>query len=77
MTKPQHYPVTLTDAIAHYQNGDLTAKGLLHFYFKIHPESLTSIWKSAIEVEKIRTKLGIGKSTFHLALNRLDEERKI
>ena len=34
---PQHYRVSLADAIAHYQKGDLTAKGLLHFYFKIHP----------------------------------------
>jgi predicted transcriptional regulator len=74
---PQHYPVTLTDAIAHYQSGDLTAKGLLHFYFKIHPENLTSVWESAIEVEEIRTKLGIEKSTFHSALNRLHEEKAI
>lgn len=77
MVKPQHYPVTLTDAIAHYQKGDLTAKGLLYFYFKIHPESLTSVWESAIEVEGICTKLGIEKSTFHSALNRLHEEKEI
>ena len=77
MTRTQHYEVTLASAIAHYQQGDFTAKGLLHFYFKIHPLEVAKIWVSATANEQLREQLGIQKLAFYSALNKLHEEKSI
>lgn len=74
MVKPQHYPVTLTDAIAHYQKGDLTAKGLLHFYFKIR---LKAGWTLKETQKEITDKLGISRAAFYSALSKLKAEGSI
>lgn len=74
MTKPQHYPVTLIDAIAHYQKGDLTAKGLLHFYFKIR---LKAGWTLKETQKEITDKLGISRAAFYSALSKLKAEGSI
>lgn len=79
----QHYRVTLEQACAkraigsaHYQAGDLTAKGLLHFYIKllIEPDTQITIGSSQ---EKVCQELGIGKSAFYNALSRLKMEGAI
>jgi hypothetical protein len=74
MNKPQHYQVTLADAIAHYQRGDLTAKGLLHFYFKIR---LKNGWILKETQKEITEKLGISRAAFYSALSKLRAEGSI
>jgi hypothetical protein len=74
MNKPQHYQVTLADAIAHYQRGDLTAKGLLHFYFKIR---LKNGWTLKETQKEITEKLGISRAAFYSALSKLRAEGSI
>jgi hypothetical protein len=73
-TKPQHYQVTLADAITHYQRGDLTAKGLLHFYFKIR---LKNGWTLKETQKEITEKLGISRAAFYSALSKLKAEGSI
>ncbi|MFP4336987.1 MAG: hypothetical protein ACLFQP_03565 [Halothece sp.] len=72
----QHYRMTLNDAIAHYQQGDITAKGLVHFYLKIRlkPEAGWILRKSAKEICE---ELGIGKTAFYNAMSRLKAEGSI
>ena len=70
----QHYRVTLTDAIAHYQRGDLTAKGLLHFYLKIR---LAKGWVLRESQVEICQKLGISRPAFYSAISRLKAEGAI
>jgi hypothetical protein len=74
MNKPQHYQVTLADAITHYQRGDLTAKGLLHFYFKIR---LKNGWILKETQKEITEKLGISRAAFYSALSKLRAEGSI
>jgi len=74
MNKPQHYQITLENAIAHYQRGDLTAKGLLHFYFKIR---LKPDWTLKETQKEISDKLGISRAAFYSALSRLKTEGSI
>lgn len=74
MNKPQHYQITLADAIAHYQRGDLTAKGLLHFYFKIR---LKNGWTLKETQKEITEKLGISRAAFYSALSKLKAEGSI
>lgn len=70
----QHYRLTLQDAIAHYQQGDLTAKGLLHFYLKIR---LKPGWTLRETQKEICQKLGISRAAFYSALSRLRAEGSI
>lgn len=70
----QHYRVTLEQAIAHYQAGDLTAKGLLHFYIKI---KLKPGWKVRLDPKEICQELGIGKTAFYNSISRLKAEGSI
>jgi hypothetical protein len=74
MNKPQHYQITLESAIAHYQRGDLTAKGLLHFYFKIR---LKADWTLKETQKEITDKLGISRAAFYSALSKLKAEGSI
>jgi hypothetical protein len=74
MNKPQHYQITLESAITHYQRGDLTAKGLLHFYFKIR---LKDGWTLKETQKEITDKLGISRAAFYSALSRLKAEGSI
>jgi len=74
MNKPQHYQITLESAITHYQRGDLTAKGLLHFYFKIR---LKADWTLKETQKEITDKLGISRAAFYSALSRLKAEGSI
>ena len=70
----QFYKLTLADAISKYQAGDLTAKGLVHFYIliKCKPE-----WKIRLEHEKVCSELGISKAAFYNAISRLRSEGSI
>lgn len=72
----QHYRITLNDAIVHYNNGDITAKGIVHIYLKIKlkPESGWILRKSAKEICQ---ELGIGKTAFYNAMSRLKTEGAI
>ncbi len=74
MTQPQHYRVSLAKAIAHYQQGDLTAKGLLHFYLKIR---IAPGWTMKKTAKEICDELGIGKTAFYSALSKLKAEGSI
>ncbi len=74
MTQPQHYRVSLAKAIAHYQQGDLTAKGLLHFYLKIR---IAPGWTMKKTAKEICNELGIGKTAFYSALSKLKAEGSI
>ncbi|MGB6296549.1 MAG: hypothetical protein WBF90_10225 [Rivularia sp. (in: cyanobacteria)] len=70
----QHYRVTLADAIAKYQTGDLTAKGLVHFYILIRCKPG---WKVRLEHQEVCKTLGIQKTAFYNAISRLREEGSI
>ncbi|NJO94014.1 MAG: hypothetical protein HC820_06015 [Hydrococcus sp. RM1_1_31] len=70
----QHYRIALQDAIAHYQAGDLTAKGLVHFYLKI---KLKQGWKLRLNPKEICSELGIRKTAFYNAISRLKTEGSI
>ena len=77
---PQHYRITIEDAIALYRSGDLTAKGTLKIYFRI---KLAEGWQLKIEPSEIRELFSktedkpMPKSTFWKALNELQEEGEI
>ncbi|MCD8489501.1 MAG: hypothetical protein LRZ84_22875 [Desertifilum sp.] len=70
----QHYRLTLLDAIAHYQQGDLTAKGLLHFYLKIR---LKPGWTLKETQKEICETLGISRAAFYSALSKLKAEGSV
>ena len=70
----QHYRLTLSDAIAKYQGGDLTAKGLVHFYILIR---CRPGWKIRLEHQKVCKELGIAKTAFYNSISRLREEGSI
>ncbi|MBD1836658.1 hypothetical protein [Coleofasciculus sp. FACHB-501] len=70
----QHYRLTLEDAIAKYSSGDITAKGLLHFYILI---KCKPGWKLRLEQSRVCSELGIQKSAFYSAISRLREEGSI
>ncbi|MHC5762964.1 hypothetical protein [Nostoc sp.] len=70
----QHYRLTLSDAIAKYQAGDLTAKGLVHFYILIR---CRPGWKIRLEHQKVCKELGIAKTAFYNSISRLREEGSI
>jgi hypothetical protein len=70
----QHYRVTLSDAIAHYQAGDLTAKGLVHIYIKIRCKPG---WTIKVDHKEVCPLLGIRKTAFYNAISRLKAEGSI
>lgn len=72
--REQYYEITLTDAIAGYQTGDYTAKGLLHLYFKIR---LKRSWTLKETQKEICEKLGISRAAFYSALSKLKAEGSI
>jgi len=73
----QHYRLTLKDAIAKYASGDLTAKGLLHFYLLIKCGGRAKDWKVRLEQPKVSKELGLSKAAFYGAVSRLREEGSI
>lgn len=70
----QYYRLTLADAITKYQDGDLTAKGLVHFYILI---KCKPGWKVRLEHQKVCKELGIAKTAFYNAISRLKDEGSI
>ena len=70
----QYCKVTFKDAIAKYKNKEITAKGLLSFYFQIR---LKPSWKLVKTARQIYALLGISKASFYNALNALKEEKVI
>jgi len=70
----QHYRITLSDAIAHYQAGDLTAKGLVHIYIKIRCKPG---WTIKLDHKEVCPLLGIRKTAFYNAISRLKAEGSI
>jgi len=71
---PQHYRITLADAIIHHQDGEITSKGLLYFYFRI---KLKVGWQMKKSRKAICEELGISKTTFLKAISLLKSEQKI
>jgi hypothetical protein len=70
----QHYRMILADAISKYGTGDITAKGLVHFYILI---KCRPGWKIRLEHQKVCKELGIAKTAFYNAISRLREEGSI
>ncbi|MDJ0717191.1 MAG: hypothetical protein QNJ54_23735 [Prochloraceae cyanobacterium] len=70
----QHYRLTLSEAIAHYNDGLITASGLLYFYLKIR---LAPRWKCTLHQREISSKLGISRTAFYKAIAKLSEKRLI
>ncbi|MFW6264164.1 MAG: hypothetical protein ACOC3E_01405 [Cyanobacteriota bacterium] len=70
----QHCRITLEDAIARYQNRELTVKGLLRLYFEI---KLKPGWEMKKSPKEIYEELGIGRTAFYGAFAALREEEVI
>ena len=70
----QHYRMTLQDAIAKYQAGDITIKGLIHFYILIRCKPG---WKIRIDYETLSKELPVKKSTFYHVISCLKKEGAI
>jgi len=70
----QYYKMTLSDAIAHYQADDLTAKGLVHLYIRIRCKPG---WKIKLDPKEVCPLLGIKKTAFYQAIKRLKTEGSI
>ena len=70
----QFYKMTLAEAISHYQQGDLTVKGLLHIYLKI---KIGPGWQLKKSQKEICEELGISKSGFYTGLSKLKAEGSI
>ena len=70
----QFYKMTLAEAIGHYQQGDLTVKGLLHIYLKI---KIGPGWQLKKSQKEICEELGISKSGFYTGLSKLKAEGSI
>ena len=70
----QFYQLRLDEAIALYQSKDITAKGLLRFFFRIR---LASGWSLNINAERICSMLGMARSTFWTALSALRSDGEI
>ena len=66
----QFYQLTLEDAIADYRIGQSSAVLLLKNYIRI---SFAPEWRIVLNPKKVCLKLGISKSTFYRALNKLKE----
>ncbi len=64
----QYYQLKLTEAIELYKHGLLSTSGLLYFFLKIR---LAPGWKMTLHQREISQKLGISKSQFYRAINKL------
>ncbi len=71
MTTAQYYQIRLEDAIALYQEGNLTACGLLKLYIKI---KFAPGWQIGLIPEQVCKVLGIAKATFYKALAKVKEQ---
>ena len=67
----QHYRLTLSEAIAHYEKGWITATALLYYFLKIR---LAPGWKMTLHQREITEKLGIPKTSFYRAVEKLSAE---
>jgi hypothetical protein len=74
MPQEQHFRLTLSDAIAKYDSGDITAKGLVHFYILI---KCAPGWKLKLNWRDLKDVLPIRKSAFYNAISRLKTEGAI
>jgi hypothetical protein len=70
----QHYRVDLQQAAHLYKNGDLTAKGAIKLWIRI---KLKTGWEGFFDTTEIRNIFGMKRSTFWLALGKLEEEVEI
>ena len=70
----QFYKMTMAEALSHYQQGDLTIKGLLHIYLKI---KIGPGWQLKKSQKEICEELGISKSGFYTGLSKLKAEGSI
>ncbi len=67
----QHYRMNLQDAIEKYHAGDITIKGLIHFYILI---KCKPGWKIKIDYESIKQLVLISKSSFYHVISCLKQE---
>lgn len=68
------YHLTFAKAYSHYLAGDITEKGLIGFYLRIHSVQVEEIFTDGPAKEKLRMILGLEQSTFHKALTELHVE---
>ena len=73
---PQHYRLTLEDAIQHYKDGLLTVKGLVYSYLRIRLKPDPN-WKVTLHHKTVCELLGIGKTAFYKAISALAKENFI
>ena len=71
MTSQQFYPITLADALMLYERGLLSTSGLLYIFLRIR---LAPGWKMTLHQREISQRLGISKSQFYRAINKLKDE---
>ena len=64
----QHYRLKLSEAIALYKCGLISATALLYFFLRIR---LAPGWKMTLHQREISEKLGISKYQFYRAIERL------
>jgi hypothetical protein len=67
----QFYKLTLSSAIALYQNGLISATALVYFYIRI---KLKPGWKLTLHQRPTCSELGIQKTAFYKAIGRLKEQ---
>ena len=67
----QHYRLTWEEVITHYQEGLITAPGLLYYYLKIR---LAPGWKMTLHQREITEKLGISRAAFYKAISKLNQQ---
>ncbi|MEG3899943.1 MULTISPECIES: hypothetical protein [unclassified Microcoleus] len=66
------YELTLTELIDHYKYGDITRKGLVRFYCKLHP--YFNPWLNELETRKVCYKLSLAEPLFYSAVREIEEE---
>jgi len=68
------YELNLAKLISHYKNGDITRKGLVRFYFALHPNF--NPWLNDLETRKVCYKLSLAEPLFYSAVREIEEEEE-
>ena len=66
----QFYQITLEKAIADYQDGALTAYGLVKYYIRI---KFAPGWKIVLSLKNICSELGLTLNTLYRALKKIKQ----
>lgn len=68
------YELNLAKLISHYKNGDITRKGLVRFYYVLHPDF--NPWFNELETRKVCYKLSLAEPLFYSAAREIEEEEE-